>query len=391
MTYSLKYLESMQEHRRGASVRINSSHFSGLLFFAVVVVIQVILAGTLLRHILLRDFARYALDDNLEDMTALDEYGWKLISGDVFRFPRFRSPFSAIIGTGAQLNMAVLLVLLLASTQAFSSSANAINVFIGIYAVSSCISGYVSSYTYKNFGGQKWISNILFTSIAFPMPVTVIWCITNTVAWSHGTTHVLPVGMVVLIFLLWFLCGFPLHVLGAVLGKNMATGFDAPVRTKHIPREILQQPWYKQRVTTALIGGFVPLFCIIFELRMVMDVVWQNQETNIFGLVFLFFGLLMLSVSCLSLLLTYLQLSGEDYRWWWRSIFNTGSVGGSVMLYSAYYYTYETNMHGEVQFVEYFGTMLLLAISLFMMCGSIGYFSSLMFVRAIYKNLPVKD
>ena len=30
--------------------------------------------------------------------------------------------------------------------------------------------------------------------------------------------------------------------------------------------------------------------------------------------------------ACISVALTYFQLSGEDYRWWWRSIFSSGSV-----------------------------------------------------------------
>jgi len=43
-----------------------------------------------------------------------EESGWKLVHGDVFRAPRQLVLLSALVGTGAQLAMLVLLVILLA-------------------------------------------------------------------------------------------------------------------------------------------------------------------------------------------------------------------------------------------------------------------------------------
>ena len=42
-----------------------------------------------------------------------EESGWKLVHGDVFRAPRHLVLLSALVGTGAQLAMLVLLVILL--------------------------------------------------------------------------------------------------------------------------------------------------------------------------------------------------------------------------------------------------------------------------------------
>lgn len=48
------------------------------------------------------DFSRYnvngADDDVIEDDDDVEDYGWKLIHGDVFRFPRFPSLFCAVLG-----------------------------------------------------------------------------------------------------------------------------------------------------------------------------------------------------------------------------------------------------------------------------------------------------
>ncbi len=48
-----------------------------------------------------RDIAKYNTDDSFED--TLEESGWKLVHGDVFRSPRNPRLFAAIIGTGIQI------------------------------------------------------------------------------------------------------------------------------------------------------------------------------------------------------------------------------------------------------------------------------------------------
>lgn len=50
----------------------------------------------------------------LQERDASEESGWKLIHGDVFRPPPNLALLSAVVGTGAQLTMLVLLVILLA-------------------------------------------------------------------------------------------------------------------------------------------------------------------------------------------------------------------------------------------------------------------------------------
>ena len=44
------------------------------------------------------DFARYNLTDDESDELDHDNYGWKIISTDVFRFPPHKSLLCAIIG-----------------------------------------------------------------------------------------------------------------------------------------------------------------------------------------------------------------------------------------------------------------------------------------------------
>ena len=56
-----------------------------------------------------------------------------------------------------------------------------------------------------------------------------------------------------------FTVGFPLTVLGGILGKNSTLPrFDAPCRTKNIPREIPHLTWYHTLPVQMMVGGFLP-------------------------------------------------------------------------------------------------------------------------------------
>lgn len=48
-----------------------------------------------------RDIAKYNTEDSIED--TLEETGWKLVHGDVFRPPKYPRLFAAVIGSGIQI------------------------------------------------------------------------------------------------------------------------------------------------------------------------------------------------------------------------------------------------------------------------------------------------
>ncbi|RCN27332.1 hypothetical protein ANCCAN_26935 [Ancylostoma caninum] len=58
------------------------------------------MVGMILMRTLHRDIARYNQLDNEED--AQEEFGWKLVHGDVFRPPRNAMMLSVFIGAGCQ-------------------------------------------------------------------------------------------------------------------------------------------------------------------------------------------------------------------------------------------------------------------------------------------------
>ena len=73
-----------------------------------------------------------------------------------------------------------------------------------------------------------------------------------------------------------------------------------------------------------LIGGFLPFSAISVELYYTFATVWGREHYTLYGVLMLVFFILLAVTGCITLALTYFQLSGEDYRWWWRSFLSAG-------------------------------------------------------------------
>merc|ERR550532_544413 len=258
-----------------------------------------------------------------------------------------------------------------------------------LYAVTSCIAGYVSANMYKKMGCDQWVWNINLTSALFALPFFLVWSFVNTVAWAYGSTQALPWGTVMLLGLMWALLGYPLTVIGGIFGKNLAKGFDAPCRTKNIAREIPPIPWYRSAFAHCVVGGFLPFSAISVELYYIFATLWGREQYTLYGILFVVYAILISVTACISIALTYFQLSAEDYRWWWRSIFSAGSTGVFVFLYSLFYYFKRSNMSGMLQTVEFFGYTILSCYVFFLMLGTVSFFASLKFIRYIYVNIKM--
>jgi hypothetical protein len=76
--------------------------------------------------------------------------------------------------------------------------------------------------------------NTVLNALVFPAPLTAIFMWVNTVAWSRGSTAALPWHTVIIIGALFALVSFPLTVIGAIAGRNMASDFVAPSRTTKV-------------------------------------------------------------------------------------------------------------------------------------------------------------
>lgn len=366
-------------------------HWLSIINSVVLVCLLLGFVVLILLRVLRNDFARYNVVDDESDALDQDDYGWKIISTDVFRFPPHKSLLAAILGNGSQFLALATFIILLALMGVFNvhrhSSLNSTAVLL--YAFTSGICGFVSANLFRKMGGHGWVWNIILAASLFAIPFFLVWSLVNSVAWYHQSTQALPFTTILLIGLVWLLVGFPLNVLGGILGKNLASGFDAPCRTKNIAREIPPSPWYRSTIVHMAIGGFLPFSAISVELYYIFATVWGREAYTLYGILLIVFLILISVTACISVALTYFQLSTEDYRWWWRSVFSSGSTGLFVLVYAFFYYTKRSHMYGTLQTVEFFGYTLLSCYVFFLMLGSVSFLASLTFVRYIYRNLKM--
>ncbi|KAB0374749.1 hypothetical protein FD755_013241 [Muntiacus reevesi] len=403
-TYSVRWSETSVERRSdrrrgddgGFFPRTLEIHWLSIINSMVLVFLLVGFVAVILMRVLRNDLARYNLDEETTSAGSGDDFdqsdnGWKIIHTDVFRFPPYRGLLCAVLGVGAQflaLGTGIIVMALLGMFNVHRHGA--INsAAILLYALTCCISGYVSSHFYRQIGGERWVWNIILTTSLFSVPFFLTWSVVNSVHWANGSTQALPATTILLLLTVWLLVGFPLTVIGGIFGKNNASHFDAPCRTKNIAREIPPQPWYKSTLVHMTVGGFLPFSAISVELYYIFATVWGREQYTLYGILFFVFAILLSVGACISIALTYFQLSGEDYRWWWRSVLSVGSTGLFIFLYSVFYYARRSNMSGTVQTVEFFGYSLLTGYVFFLMLGTISFFSSLKFIRYIYVNLKM--
>lgn len=399
-TYSVHWFETSLPHsRRGERLRDYSFfpktleiHWLSIINSLVLVVLLLGFVIIILMRVLKNDFARYNVEEegSCDDLDQGDN-GWKIIHTDVFRFPPYKSLLCAVLGVGAQFLTLATGIIFMALFGMFNvhhhGSIN--SAAIVLYALTSCVSGYVSCSFYTQINGQRWVWNIILTSSLFSAPLFLTWSVVNSIHWWSGSTQALPATTVLLLLGAWVLVGFPLTVIGGIVGKNRAGSFQAPCRTRNIARQIPPQPWYKHTVVHMAIGGFLPFSAISVELYYIFATVWGREYYTLYGILLCVFAILLSVGACISVALTYFLLSGEDYRWWWRSVLSTGSTGLFIFVYSVFYYRNRSSMSGLVQTSEFFGYSLLTAFVFSLMLGSVSFWASLAFIRHIYRSLKM--
>lgn len=395
-TYSVEWKESKVTYKDRDELAKRTKFFSenvqihwlSVFNSAFLTVMLMAFMGVILMRVLNSDMAKYNDDLEADDV---DEFGWKALHGDVFRFPPHKSILCAVLGNGAQFLALGIGIVVMACFDMFNihRHGSMATAAVLLYASTCCIAGYVSSRVFRALDGNRWAWNIVLTSSLFSAPFFLVWSIVNSVAWYYQSTQALPFTTIFLLMLVWLLGGFPLTVLGGITGRNHSDVFNAPCRTKNIPREIPSLPFHHSLFTRMAIGGFLPFSSISVELYYVFLALWGRQVYTLYGILLLVFIILVSMTVCISVVQTYFQLRGGDYRWWWHSIFSAGSTGIFVFLYAVFYYFMRSQMSGTLQTCQFFGYALLVCYVFFLAQGTISFFSSLIFTRYIYSSIKM--
>ncbi|XP_038891711.1 transmembrane 9 superfamily member 1 [Benincasa hispida] len=397
LTYTVKWIPTNVTFARRFDIYLDypffehQIHWFSIFNSFMMVIFLTGLVSMILMRTLRNDYAKYAReDDDLETLErdVSEESGWKLVHGDVFRPPRNLVILSAVVGTGAQLALLVLLVILLAIVGMLYVGRGAIvTTFIVCYALTSSISGYVSAGMYSRNGGKNWIKSMIFTASLFPFLCFGIGFILNTIAIFYGSLAAIPFGTMVVVFVIWAFISFPLALLGTVIGRNWSGAPNNPCRVKTIPRPIPEKKWYLTPSVVSMMGGLLPFGSIFIEMYFVFTSFWNYKVYYVYGFMLLVFLILIIVTVCVTIVGTYFLLNAENYHWQWTSFFSAASTAVYVYFYSIYYYYVKTKMSGFFQTSFYFGYTLMFCLGLGILCGAVGYLGSNLFVRRIYRNI----
>eukprot|EP00591_Stephanopyxis_turris_P018523 CAMPEP_0195533622 /NCGR_PEP_ID=MMETSP0794_2-20130614/40833_1 /TAXON_ID=515487 /ORGANISM="Stephanopyxis turris, Strain CCMP 815" /LENGTH=763 /DNA_ID=CAMNT_0040666213 /DNA_START=380 /DNA_END=2671 /DNA_ORIENTATION=- len=332
-----------------------------------------------------KDIARYnsfELDDGEKDT------GWKLVHGDVFRPPRnFPKILNVVVGTGAQIFTTIVLVIL-ASVCGFISTMDkgqTLTAVIMVYLLSGWVAGFISARLSKLIDDSEWKRNIILTASAFPGMLASIFMVLNVFLTFDKAATAVSFFTIVLMFLLWLCISAPLVFLGAWVGYRFEK-ISVPVKTNKVASAVPENnlTWYVKPPYSMLISGFVAFSACYVEIFIILDALWLHHIYYIMA--FLIIVVFILAATCaqLSMVGTYLQLCDQDHRWWWRSFWNSASVGCYLMVYSLWYASSILRLVGILPVLTYLMYMSILSTALGMFCGSVGFLSSLYFVRKIY-------
>eukprot|EP00904_Undaria_pinnatifida_P003732 jgi/Undpi1/1335/HiC_scaffold_11.g04727.m1 len=301
--------------------------------------------------------------------TLKNDFAKVSVHGDVFRAPKHLMVFSAFFGTGCQLSVLVLVVVL--------------------FAIAGPLHGDVYEERGEMVSTFIWQKTMILSVILVPAVVLPVVFVLNLVAMHYNTVNTIPFMAVLKMALIWLFVSFPLCVVGSMFGRHWGGKGNFPCRVNSIPRPIPEGAWYSQPSVVVPLAGILPFGSIFIEMYFILTSLWGYMYYYVYGFMLLVMAILVVVLVCTSIVAVYFVLNAENYHWQWVSFLSAGSTAVYVFLYSAYYLWFKTHQNGFIQLSFYFGYMGLFCAALAVMCGSIGVMGSTVFVKQIYRNLKV--
>eukprot|EP00892_Ulva_mutabilis_P011238 jgi/Ulvmu1/8487/UM044_0021.1 len=363
-------------------------HWFSIINSLMIVVFLTGMVAMIMLRTLHRDIAKYNQLESAEE--AQEETGWKLVHGDVFRPPPRSSLLATYVGTGVQL-LGMSIVTMVFAVLGFLSPANRgglMSAMLLLFVFMGVCGGYAAGRMYRQVRGEAWRIMTLRTALMFPGVASGVFMLLNLLVWGEQSSGAVPFSTLFALSFLWFGVSVPLVFTGSYFGFKRAP-VDDPVRTNKIPRQVPDQPWYMHPVFSCLVGGILPFGAVFIELYFILTSMWLHTFYYIFGFLAMVFLIVFITCIEISIVLCYFQLCSEDYRWWWRSYFTSGSSALYLFLYSAFYFYTKLDITKTVPMLMYFGYMLMISYGFFCITGTIGFYACHWFVKTIYGAVKI--
>ncbi|XP_037489655.1 transmembrane 9 superfamily member 11-like isoform X2 [Triticum dicoccoides] len=396
-SYEVAFVESAVEwpSRWDAYLEMGGAqvHWFSILNSIVVVAFLAAIVLVILLRTVRRDLAQYEELGSEAAPHADDMAGWKLVAGDAFREPSHPVLLCVMVGDGVRiLGMGVVTILFAALGFMSPASRGAlVNGMLCLYLVLGLAAGYTAVRLWKTVrhgdsAGWKavaWRASFVFPGIGFS-----VFTALNCVLWYNGSTGAVPFALFVVLILLWFFVSVPLTLAGGLLASRVRGHVEYPVKTNKIARQVPAaqcSPW-----VFVAVAGTLPFGTLFIELFFIMSSLWLGRVYYVFGFLLVVLGLLVAVCAEVSLVLTYMGLCVEDWRWWWRSFFASGSVAAYILGYAVYYLVFDLHsLSGPVSAALYVGYSLLMALAVMLATGAVGLAASFCFVYYLFSTVKL--
>ncbi|CAH9096074.1 unnamed protein product [Cuscuta europaea] len=339
-----------------------------------------------------RDLTRYEeLDKEAQAQMNEELSGWKLVVGDVFREPNHSKLLCVMIGDGVRITGMAVVTILFAALGFMSPASRGMLLtgMIMLYLFLGISAGYVGVRLWITIKGnpEGWKSVCWASACFFPGIVFIILTALNFILWGSNSTGAIPISLYFKLFALWFCISVPLTLLGGYIGTR-AEPIKYPVRTNQIPREI---PSRKYPSWILVLGaGTLPFGTLFIELFFILSSIWLGRFYYVFGFLLIVFLLLVIVCAEVSVVLTYMHLCVEDWMWWWKGFYASGSVALYVFLYSINYLVFDLrSLSGPVSATLYLGYSLIVAVAIMLATGTIGFLTSFYFVHYLFSSVKI--
>ncbi|CAN1127930.1 Transmembrane 9 superfamily member 12 [Linum perenne] len=339
-----------------------------------------------------RDLTRYEeLDKEAQAQMNEELSGWKLVVGDVFREPDHSKLLCVMIGDGVQITGMAGVTIIFAAFGFMSPASRGMLLtgMIILYLFLGIAAGYAAVRLWVTVKGSSegWRSVSWSVACFFPGIVFVILTALNFILWGSKSTGAIPISLYFILIALWFCISVPLTLLGGFFGTR-AEAIQYPVRTNQIPREIPERKYPSWLLVLG--AGTLPFGTLFIELFFILSSIWLGRFYYVFGFLLIVLVLLVIVCAEVSVVLTYMHLCVEDWRWWWKAFFASGSVALYVFLYSINYLVFDLqSLSGPVSAILYLGYSLIMAIAIMLSTGTIGFGMSFYFVHYLFSSVKI--
>lgn len=336
-----------------------------------------------------KDLNKYNANSVITDSVAIDEFGWKQINGDVFRPPKHLKTLSAFIGTGFEI-LCLLIVSLIISIIGFKKPEIRLNLINNLFfccILFTIISGFVSTFIYKNNGGRDWLFNCLVTAFLFPLIAIMVLGVIRILMSFEKSSASFKISEMALLCLLWLFVSSPLVFVGSMINL-MGRPIKYPCKINSLPTTIGKKPWYLHLKYITWFAGFIPFFTFFIEFVYLLKSLWLYQVYYIASFLSLSLIFAIIITSEISIIYVFVNLCYGDHKWWWKSFFISASPALYVLIYSVLYFFY-LGLTRLSAIIVYFLIMFLITTVVALVLGSIGTLLTFWFVYYIYSRIKI--